>query len=143
VKQQILVAAGEPQPFKQADIPQLGHAFECRINCEDPDHNFRPAPGTITGLRLPGGFGVRWDSHVRAGYTVPPNYDSMVGKLLAHAPTRVEAMAVMRRALDELQIEGIPTTAGLHRRIFRNPDFAESRVDTTWIERVLLASKAG
>jgi acetyl-CoA carboxylase biotin carboxylase subunit len=142
VKQQIKIAAGQPLELKQADMLQRGHAFECRINCEDPDHNFRPAPGTITGLRIPGGYGVRWDSHVRAGYTVPPNYDSLVGKLLVHAPSRAEAMAVMRRALDELQIEGIPTTAGLHRRIFRNPDFAEGRVDTTWVERVLLSARA-
>ncbi len=140
VKQQIRIAAGQPLDFKQSDIVQRGHAFECRINCEDPDHNFRPSPGTITKLRLPGGYGVRWDSHVRVGYSVPPNYDSMVGKLLVHAPTRSEAMAVMRRALDELQIEGLSTTAGLHRRIFRNPDFAESRVDTTWVERVFLAA---
>ncbi len=143
IKQQIRVAAGEVLDLKQPEIAQRGHAFECRINCEDPDHNFRPAPGLIKGLRVPGGFGVRWDSHVRAGYTVPPNYDSMVGKLLVHAPTRTDAMAVMRRALDELQIEGIPTTTALHRRIFRNPDFAEGRVDTTWVERVLLAPKAG
>jgi acetyl-CoA carboxylase biotin carboxylase subunit len=141
VKQQIRVAAGQPLDLKQTEIVQRGHAFECRINCEDPDHNFRPAPGTITGLRVPGGYGVRWDSHVREGYTVPPNYDSMVGKLLVHAPTRPEAMAVMRRALDELQVEGIATTIGLHRRIFRNPDFAEGRVDTTWVERVFLAAR--
>jgi len=140
VKQQIRIAAGQPLDFKQSDIVQKGHAFECRINCEDPDHNFRPSPGTITKLRVPGGYGVRWDSHVRVGYSVPPNYDSMVGKLLVHAPTRAEAMAVMRRALDELQLEGLATTAGLHRRIFRNPDFAESRVDTTWVERVFLAA---
>lgn len=141
IKQQIKVAAGQPLELKQADIPQIGHAFECRINCEDPDHNFRPSPGTIQSVRIPGGYGVRWDSHVRAGYSVPPNYDSMVGKLLVHAPTRAEAMAVMRRALDELEIVGIPTTASLHRRIFRNPDFAEGRVDTTWVERVLLAPR--
>ncbi len=141
IKWQIRIAAGEPLTLKQSDITQVGHAFECRINCEDPDHNFRPSPGTITGLRLPGGYGVRWDSHVRPGYSVPPNYDSMVGKLLVHAPSRTEAMAVMRRALDEMQIEGIATTLPLHRRIFRNPDFAESRIDTTWVERVLLPSK--
>ncbi|HEU5118049.1 MAG TPA: acetyl-CoA carboxylase biotin carboxylase subunit [Isosphaeraceae bacterium] len=138
IKWQIRIAAGEALTLKQTDIPQLGHAFECRINCEDPDHAFRPSPGLITGLRLPGGYGVRWDSHVRPGYMVPPNYDSMVGKLLVHAPTRAEAMAVMRRALDEIQVEGIATTLPLHRRIFRNPDFAEGRVDTTWVERVLL-----
>jgi acetyl-CoA carboxylase biotin carboxylase subunit len=142
IKAQIRIAAGEPLDLKQTDITQRGHAFECRINCEDPDHNFRPAAGTIKSLRIPGGYGVRWDSHVRAGYSVPPNYDSMVGKLLVHAPKRSDAMAVMRRALDELQIEGMPTTAPLHRRIFRNPDFAEGRVDTTWVERVLLAPKA-
>ncbi len=141
IKQQIRIAAGEPLELKQADIPQIGHAFECRINCEDPDHNFRPAPGTIQSLRLPGGYGVRWDSHVRPGYTVPPNYDSMIGKLLTYAPTRAEAMGVMRRALDELEITGMPTTTSLHRRIFRNPDFAEGRVDTTWVERVLLAPR--
>ncbi len=142
VKQQIRIAAGEPLPFKQSEITQTGHAFECRINCEDPDHNFRPSPGTITGLRTPGGYGVRWDSHVRAGYRVPPNYDSMIGKLLVHAPTRPDAMAVMRRALEELSVEGIPTTIPLHRRIFRNKDFTDGRVDTTWVERVLLPSQA-
>ncbi len=141
VKQQIRIAAGEPLTIKQTDIIQTGHAFECRVNCEDPDHGFRPSPGRITGLKLPGGYGVRWDSHVQAGYTVPPNYDSMIGKLLVHAPTRAEAMAVMRRALDELQVEGIQTTLPLHRRIFRNVDFAENRVDTSWVERVLFPPK--
>ncbi|CAN5620675.1 acetyl-CoA carboxylase biotin carboxylase subunit [soil metagenome] len=142
IQQQIKIASGEPLSMTQADIPQIGHAFECRINCEDPEHNFRPSPGTITALRVPGGCGVRWDSHVELGYRVPPNYDSMVGKLLVHAPTRPEAIARMRRALDELLIEGIATTIPLHRRIFRNPDFAEGRVDTTWVERVLLPPKA-
>jgi acetyl-CoA carboxylase biotin carboxylase subunit len=143
VKWQIRIAAGEPLPFSQADIPAIGHAFECRINAEDPDQGFRPSPGTITGLRIPGGRGVRWDSHVQPGYKVPPYYDSLVGKLLVQAPNRAEAMATMRRALDELVVEGIPTTLPLHRRIFRNPDFAEARVDTTWVERVLLPPKSG
>jgi acetyl-CoA carboxylase biotin carboxylase subunit len=142
VKWQIRVAAGEPLPWSQADIPQIGHAFECRVNAEDPDHNFRPSPGTITALRIPGGRGVRWDSHVQVGYTIPPNYDSMIGKLLVHAPNRSEALATMRRALDELAVEGITTTLPLHRRIFRNPDFIDGRVDTTWVERVLFPSKA-
>jgi acetyl-CoA carboxylase biotin carboxylase subunit len=128
-------------PLNQADIPQIGHAFECRINAEDPDNNFRPSPGKITALRIPGGRGVRWDSHVQLGYTIPPTYDSMIGKLLVHAPNRLEAMATMRRALDELVIEGIPTTIPLHRRVFRNPDFIDGRVDTTWIERVFLSPK--
>jgi acetyl-CoA carboxylase biotin carboxylase subunit len=142
IKWQIRIAAGETLPYSQADITQAGHAFECRINAEDPDHNFRPAPGRITYLRAPGGRGVRWDSHVRAGYIVPPNYDSMVGKLIVHAPDRDEAIATMRRALDELVIEGIPTTLPLHRRIFRNPDFLAGRVDTTWVERVFLPPRA-
>ena len=138
VKQQIRIAAGEPLSFTQADITARGHSFECRINSEDPDHDFRPSPGRITTLRIPGGPGVRWDSHVQVGYAVPPNYDSLVGKLIVHAPTRDEAMATMRRALDELVIEGIKTTIPLHRRIFRNHDFTQGNVDTTWVERVLM-----
>lgn len=141
IKWQIRIAAGEPLPYNQADIPQFGHSIECRINAEDPDHNFRPSPGTITATRIPSGRGVRWDSHIRPGYTVPPNYDSMVGKLIVHAVDRNEALATMRRALDELEIEGIPTTIPLHRRVMRNPDFAAGRVDTTWIERVFLSPK--
>ena len=141
VKQQIRIAAGDPLPFTQAEIVTRGHSFECRINSEDPDHDFRPSPGTITTLRVPGGPGVRWDSHAQVGYTVPPHYDSLVGKLIVHAPDRVQALAVMRRALDELVIEGIHTTTSLHRRIFRNPDFLASRVDTTWVERALMPGK--
>jgi acetyl-CoA carboxylase biotin carboxylase subunit len=141
IKWQIRIAAGEPLPYNQADIVAFGHAIECRINAEDPDHGFRPSPGSITALRIPGGRGVRWDSHVRAGYSVPPNYDSMVGKLIVHGINRDEAIATMRRALDELIIEGIPTTLPLHRRIIRNPDFLASRVDTTWVERALFPNK--
>jgi acetyl-CoA carboxylase biotin carboxylase subunit len=141
IKEQIRIAGGEPLSVAQADVNQLGHAIECRINCEDPEHNFRPSPGLITGLRIPGGIGVRWDSHIIPGYRVPPNYDSMIGKLLVHAPTRIEAIARMLRALGELRIEGITTTAGLHQRILRSPDFLDGRVDTTWVERVLLAPR--
>ncbi len=141
IQQQIRIAAGEPLPFSQADIPQFGHALECRINAEDPDNGFRPSPGVITGLRVPAGRGVRWDSHVRIGYRVPPNYDSLVGKLISYGRDRDEAIATMRRALDEMVIEGIPTTLPLHRRIFRNPDFLAGRVDTTWVERVLMPPK--
>jgi acetyl-CoA carboxylase biotin carboxylase subunit len=141
VKQQIRIAAGEPLPFSQSDIVTRGHSIECRINSEDPDNDFRPSPGRITALRVPGGPGVRWDSHVQVGYSVPPHYDSLVGKLIVHAPDRAEALAVMRRALDELVIEGIQTTIPLHRRIFRNRDFVEGRVDTTWVERVLIPGR--
>jgi acetyl-CoA carboxylase, biotin carboxylase subunit len=142
VKQQIKIAAGEPLPFRQKDITLKGHAIECRINSEDPDNDFRPSPGEITQLRLPGGPGIRWDSHIYPGYVVPPYYDSLLGKLIVHAPTRPEAIAVMRRALDELVIEGVRTTIPLHRRIVRDADFMAGRIDTTWVERVLLAKKA-
>ena len=138
VKQQIRIAAGMPLPFRQKEIVARGHAIECRINSEDPDNDFRPSPGRITELNVPGGPGVRWDSHVQAGYSVPPNYDSLLGKLIVHAPTRVEAIATMRRALDELSIEGVKTTIPMHRRIFRNSDFLDGKVDTTWVERVFM-----
>jgi acetyl-CoA carboxylase biotin carboxylase subunit len=140
VKQQIRIAAGEPLAFRQKDIMVRGHSIECRINSEDPDNDFRPSPGRITGLRVPGGPGVRWDSHIQIGYTVPPYYDSLLGKLIVHAPSRPEALATMRRALDELLIDGIHTTIPLQRRIVRNPDFIAGRVDTTWVERALLSS---
>ncbi len=143
VKQQIRIAAGEPLPFKQEEIVLRGHAIQCRINSEDPDHDFRPSPGRITGLQIPGGPGVRWDSHIQVGYTVPPYYDSLLGKLLVYAPTRLEALAIMRRALDELVIEGVQTTIPLHKKIFRHPDFISGNVDTTWVERVLTFSRPG
>jgi len=142
VKQQIRIASGERLPFSQSEIIARGHTFECRINSEDPDHDFRPSPGKITALRIPGGPGVRWDSHIQVGYSVPPHYDSLVGKLIVHAMDRDEAIAAMRRALDELVIEGIQTTLPLHRRIFRNRDFIEGRIDTTWVERVLMPGKS-
>lgn len=135
IKAQIRVAAGEPLPFRQEDIPHHGVAIECRINAEDPDKNFRPTPGQITQLFIPGGFGVRFDSHIHQGYVVSPYYDSLIGKLVVHQPTRSEAIACMRRALAELRIEGIKTTVPLHQRIMSHSAFAEARVDTTFIER--------
>ncbi len=135
IKAQIQVAAGEPLPFKQEDIQQRGAAIECRINAEDPEKNFRPTPGTITKLVTPGGFGVRFDSHVHAGYTVSPFYDSMIGKLIVHQPTRAEAIACMKRALSELQVEGIHTTASIQQKILDHSAFVEGTVDTTFIER--------
>jgi len=143
VKQQIRIAAGEPLPFRQEDVVVRGHSIECRINSEDSENDFRPSPGRITALRVPGGPGVRWDSHIEAGYTVPSNYDSLLGKLIVHGPTRPEALATMRRALDELGIEGVKTTIPLHRKIFRHADFIAGRVDTTWVEQVLLAPQSG
>ncbi len=135
IKAQIMVAAGEKLPFRQEDIVQRGVAIECRINAEDPEKRFRPTPGTITKLRIPGGFGVRFDSHVHEGYTVSPFYDSMIGKLIVHQPTRLEAIACMKRALSELHIEGIKTTIPLQLKILENAAFNDSNVDTTFIER--------
>ncbi|MEN6406334.1 MAG: acetyl-CoA carboxylase biotin carboxylase subunit [Thermoguttaceae bacterium] len=138
IKAQILVAAGEELPFRQEDIVQRGAAIECRINAEDPEKRFRPTPGTITKLRIPGGFGVRFDSHVHEGYTVSPYYDSMIGKLIVHQPTRPEAIACMRRALSELHIEGVKTTTPLQQKILEHPAFQRAEVDTTFIERTFL-----
>jgi len=141
IREQIRVAAGEKLKLTQKDIVQRGHAIEVRINAEDPAHDFRPSAGTITTWRPPGGPGVRLDSHVVAGYKVPPNYDSMVAKLLVHQPTRAEAFAVMRRALREFKVEGIKTTIPIHQTIFDTPEFIEGKVDTTFIERVLMPPK--
>jgi len=138
VKQQIRIAAGEGLPFRQKDIPQLGHAIECRINAEDPGRSFAPSPGTIEELRTPGGPGVRLDSHVYAGYRIPPNYDSMIGKLIVHRPTRTEAIATMRRALTEFHIAPIHTTIPLHLQIMDNEHFRSGDVDTGFVERQLL-----
>lgn len=138
IKEQIRVAAGEKLRFSQRDIVQRGSAIECRINAEDPAKDFRPSAGTITKWHPPGGPGVRLDTHVVSGYRVPPNYDSMVAKLLVHRPTREEAIATMRRALREFTVEGIQTTIPLHREIFTTAAFVEGKVDTTFIERVLL-----
>jgi acetyl-CoA carboxylase biotin carboxylase subunit len=138
IKEQIRIAAGEPLSFKQKDIPQLGHAIECRINAEDPARNFAPSPGLIEELRVPGGPGVRLDSHAYAGYRIPPNYDSMIGKLIVHRRSRAEAIAAMKRALGEFHIAPIRTTIPLHLQIMDNEYFRSGDVDTGFVERVLL-----
>ncbi|HEY1860037.1 MAG TPA: acetyl-CoA carboxylase biotin carboxylase subunit [Gemmataceae bacterium] len=135
VREQIRIAAGERLAFKQKEIVLRGAAIECRINAEDPAAGFRPSPGLITRWQAPGGPGVRLDTHAVAGYRVPPNYDSLVAKLLVHQPTRSEAIACMRRALAEFVVEGIHTTIPLHREIFSHGAFVEGQVDTTFIER--------
>jgi acetyl-CoA carboxylase biotin carboxylase subunit len=137
VKAQIRVAAGEKLALKQADIVPRGHAIECRINAEDPAHNFRPNPGRIERIIAPGGFGVRWDSHATTGYVVPPHYDSLVGKLIVHQPTRKDAIDTMTRALKELRVAGIATTVPLHLELLANTAFHEAQVDTTFVERML------
>jgi acetyl-CoA carboxylase biotin carboxylase subunit len=139
IKQQIKIAQGEKLPFTQDQIPQIGHAIEVRINAEDPSKNFAPSPGKIAELRLPGGPGVRLDTHVYAGYSIPPNYDSMIGKLIVHRPTRAEAISTMKRALSELHVSPIKTTVPLHLQIMDNPNFLTGDVDTGFIERVMLA----
>jgi acetyl-CoA carboxylase biotin carboxylase subunit len=135
VAQQIRIAAGEPLAFRQADVVTRGWAIECRINAEDPAKDFRPSPGTITRWVAPGGPGVRLDTHACQGYRVPPNYDSLIAKLLVHRPTRAEAIATMRRALREFVVDGIATTIPLHRELMAHTAFVEGRVDTTFIER--------
>lgn len=135
IKQQILIASGQPLPMTQDQVPCNGAAIECRINAENPARNFQPNPGKITSLFLPGGLGVRVDSHVYSGYMVPPYYDSMIGKLIVHRPTREEAIITMRRALYELQVEGIATTASFHDRVLQHVEFQNGHCDTTFVER--------
>jgi acetyl-CoA carboxylase, biotin carboxylase subunit len=138
IKTQILVAAGEKLPFKQSDIQPRGASIECRINAEDPDKNFQPCPGKIETLYVPGGMGVRFDSHAHVGYIVPPYYDSMIGKLIVHRATRAEAIATMRRCLAELRVTGIKTTAGFQDEVLSQKEFVEGTVDTKWVEREFL-----
>ncbi len=135
IREQIRIAAGEKLRFTQKEIIHRGSAIECRINAEDPDANFRPSPGTITHWQPPGGPGVRLDTHVVTGYKVPPNYDSMIAKLLVFQPTRAEAIACMKRALGEFRIEGVKTTIPLQQKIFNHSAYIEGKVDTTFIER--------
>ena len=135
VQSQIRVAAGEPLPFRQRDVALSGHSIECRINAEDPHHNFRPSPGTIESLHLPGGPGVRVDTALYQGYAVPPFYDSLVAKLIVHAPTRMEAILRMRRALSEFLIAGIATNIDFHLSILRDPEFIEGRHDIGYLGR--------
>jgi acetyl-CoA carboxylase biotin carboxylase subunit len=132
IREQILVAAGVPISGKNY-YPQL-HAIECRINAEDPFKNFTPSPGKITTLHTPGGHGIRVDSHVYSGYTIPPNYDSMVGKLITVAQTREEAIAKMLRALSEYVIEGVKTTIPFHIKLMQNEDFKAGNYTTKFME---------
>lgn len=132
IREQILVAAGIPISGKNY-LPQL-HSIECRINAEDPYNDFRPSPGKITVLHAPGGHGVRLDTHVYAGYTIPPNYDSMIAKLITTAQTREEAINKMKRALDEFYIEGVKTTIPFHRQLMDEPDYVDGNYTTKFME---------
>ncbi len=137
VKEQIRVAAGEPLSFPEGEVHHRGHAIEFRINAEDPDRNFAPGPGTVHTFHSPGGPGVRLDTHVYAGYTVPPNYDSLLGKLIVSGCDREEAIVRARHVLDEFVIEGVPTTIPFLRRIVRNDDFVRGDVDTGFVARMM------
>jgi acetyl-CoA carboxylase biotin carboxylase subunit len=134
VREQIRIATGAPLGYAQGDIRFSGHAIECRITAEDPV-SFTPAPGRVTAFHAPGGLGVRIDSALYAGYVVPPYYDSLVAKLIVHAPTRADAINRMRRALDEFAIVGIQTTIPLHQRIVDAPDFQAGDYTIQWLER--------
>ncbi|HZW28441.1 MAG TPA: acetyl-CoA carboxylase biotin carboxylase subunit [Trueperaceae bacterium] len=135
VQEQIKVAAGEPLSWRQEDLRVDGHAIEVRINAEDPEHDFRPMAGTITDVHWPGGPGVRVDSHVYAGYRIPPHYDSLLAKIIAWAPTREEAIRRMERSLRETVIEGVKTTIPFHLRVLDNAFFRRGQVYTNFIAR--------
>ncbi len=136
VKEQIRIAAGEPLAYQQSDIKINGHAIECRINAEDPD-NFIPSPGKITAYHAPGGLGVRVDSHIYAGYTVPPHYDSMIGKLITHGENREVALARMRTALSEMVIEGIKCNIPLQQKICSDSNFMIGGTNIHYLEKML------
>lgn len=138
VKEQIRIAAGEKLKIKQKDVKFRGHVIECRINAENPEKNFRPSPGKITGLILPGGNGIRVDTFVYEGYTIPPNYDSMIAKIIAHGKNRNEAISKMKRALEETVIEGVDTNIDFLFRIIRNSNFLRGKYDTSFIEKEIL-----
>ncbi len=138
VREQIRIAAGAPLGYGQADIRFSGHAIECRINAEDPE-TFMPTPGRVEMFHPPGGLGVRIDSALYAGYVVPPYYDSMVAKLIVHAPTRAQAISRMERALDEFVITGIRTVIPLHKRILADPGFRSGEYTIHWLEKFVAA----
>ncbi len=135
IKEQIKIAYGEKLEINQRDVKINGHAIECRINAEDPDNNFRPNPGVIEGYFVPGGYGVRVDSHIYSGYKIPPTYDSMIGKLIVWGKDRSEAIDRMKRALDEMTITGIKTNIDFQTQILNNEKFLTNQVDTSFIER--------
>ena len=138
VKSQIRIAAGEELKIKQKDVKFEGHSIECRINAENPMKNFMPSPGTITGINLPGGNGVRIDTSIYNGYKIPPYYDSMIAKLIVHGNTRNEAISKMKRSLEELVIDGIETNRDFLYEIIKNINFIRGNFDTTFIEKEML-----
>ena len=141
VKEQLRIAAGEELGYDQSEIQFERAAIECRINAEDPFHDFRPCPGKIDFMHVPGGHGVRVDKHIYSGYTIPPYYDSMISKLICYGKDRREALDRMVRALDELIIRGVKTTIPLHQIILKDPNFRRGRYSTAFIERLLTTTQ--
>jgi len=136
VKEQIKIAFGEKVKFKQDEIKFSGHAIECRIIAEDPDKDFMPSPGRITTLNIPGGGGIRLDTHIYQGYEISPYYDSMIGKLICHGRDRKEAVAICKRALDEFTIEPIKTTIPFHRKVMSNTAFLRGKYSTDFVDKM-------
>ncbi|MEK6797173.1 MAG: acetyl-CoA carboxylase biotin carboxylase subunit [Spirochaetota bacterium] len=134
VKEQILIAMGEKLRYTQSDVKITGHAIECRINAEDWEHDFRPSPGKVTRVHLPGGFGVRIDSHVYSDYSIPPYYDSLIAKFIVRGENRMNAINKMKRVLDEAIIIGVPTTIPFHQKVLEHPVFIEGKVTTKFLE---------
>lgn len=141
VKEQIRITSGEKIRYKQDEIRFSGSAIECRINAEDPDNDFLPSPGKIGILQLPGGRGVRLDTHVYSGYEILPYYDSMIGKLVVHGKDRYEAISICKRALDEFVLEPIKTTIPFHRKVMSNPAFMRGRFSTDFVEKLFEKSE--
>ncbi|MFH1381069.1 MAG: acetyl-CoA carboxylase biotin carboxylase subunit [Candidatus Omnitrophota bacterium] len=137
IKEQIKIASGEKLKIKQDDVVFKGSSIECRIYAEDPEYDFRPCPGKIAALNLPGGPGVRVDTHIYPGYTISPYYDSMIAKIISYAGTRKQAIAVMQRALDEFMISPIKTTASFHKNVLRNTAFIRGKYSTSFAEKIL------
>lgn len=138
VKEQIRIAAGEELKFKQKEINFRGHCIECRINAENPNKNFMPSPGTIKEINLPGGNGIRIDTAIYNGYVIPPNYDSMLAKIIAFGVSRNEAISKMKRALEELVIDGIDTNRDFLFTIIKNPNFIRGNFDTSFLEKEII-----
>ena len=138
VQQQLRIAGGERLSVQQDQVILSGHSIECRINAEDPDRDFAPAPGTVSTWRPPSGNGIRVDSHMEAGASIPPFYDSMVAKLIVHAGNRAEAIDRLTGAIEDFQIGGVKTTLGLQHRIVQHPDYVANRIHTRWLETSFL-----
>lgn len=142
VREQLRIASGLPLEMTQSDVKIRGHSMECRINAEDPDRDFKPSPGQITSFHVPGGLGIRVDTHAYAKYVIPAFYDSMIAKLITHGKNRADAMMRMQRALEEFVIEGVATTIGFHKRVFADPTFQNGIYDTTFVEKFMAGETA-